>query len=144
MVVEKLAVHQVPGAMETGISMNLEEDGVAAGVVDMAEDMRSGMIDDMMIVGEVVVQMEAGDEIEAEVEHLQEEAEVLLGAVKVLPRGELRSSNGIANVRSVRLLKMSLLVPPLEETLDPRLEESLLPMITNEARLLWFVLRHSL
>jgi hypothetical protein len=110
----------------------------------MAEDMRSGMIDDMMIVGEVVVQMEAGDEIEAEVEHLQEEAEVLLGAVKVLPRGELRSSNGIANVRSVRLLKMSLLVPPLEETLDPRLEESLLPMITNEARLLWFVLRHSL
>jgi hypothetical protein len=124
--------------------MNLEEDGVAAGVVDMAEDMRSGMIDDMMIVGEVVVQMEAGDEIEAEVEHLQEEAEVLLGAVKVLPRGELRSSNGIANVRSVRLLKMSLLVPPLEETLDPRLEESLLPMITNEARLLWFVLRHSL
>jgi hypothetical protein len=137
MVVEKLAVHQVPGAMETGISMNLEEDGVAAGVVDMAEDMRSGMIDDMMIVGEVVVQMEAGDEIEAEVEHLQEEAEVLLGAVKVLPRGELRSSNGIANVRSVRLLKMSLLVPPLEETLDPRLEESLLPMITNEARLLW-------
>ena len=123
--------------------MNLDGDGVAAVAVDMAEDMRSGMTDDMMIAGEVVVRMEAGDEIGAEVELLQEEAGVLLGVVKVLQRGELRSSNGIGNVKNVRLLKMSLLVLPLEEMLDPRLEESL-HMITNEAQLLWFVLRHSL
>lgn len=124
--------------------MNLDGDGVAAGAVDMAEDTRNGMTDDMMIVGEVVVRMEAGGEIEAEVELLREEAEVLLGGVKVLQRGELRSSNGIGNVRNGRLRKMSLLVLPLEGTLDPRLEESLQLMITNEAQQLWFVLRHTL
>lgn len=137
MVVEKLVAHQAPVVMETGISMNLDGDGVAAGAVDMAEDMRSGMIDDMMIAGVVVVLMEAGDEIEAGVELLQEEAEVLLGDVKVLQKGELRSSNGIGNVRNVRLQRMSLLVLPLEETLDPRLGKSLQLMLTNEGQLLW-------
>lgn len=113
--------------------MNLGVDGVVAGAVDMAEDMRSGMIDAMMIVGEVVVLMEAEDATEAGVELLHEEDGVLLGAVKVLQRDVLRLSSGIGNVRNVRLLKTSLLVLPLEETLDLRLGESLLLMITNEA-----------
>jgi hypothetical protein len=137
MVVEKLVAHQALAVMETGISMNPGADAVAVEVVDMAVDTRNGMIDDMMIAGEEVGRMEAGGEIEAEVGLLQGEAEVLLGAVKVLQRGELRSSNGIGNVRKGRLRKMFLLVLPLEETLDPRLEERQQPMITNEAHYSW-------
>ena len=110
----------------------------------MAVDTRNGMIDDTTIVGGVVVRMEAGGETEAEVGLLLGEAEVPLGVVKVLQRGELRLSNGIGNVRKGRLRKMSLLVLPLEETLDPRLDERRQLMITNEAHYLWFVLHHSL
>jgi hypothetical protein len=137
MVVEKLVAHQALAVMETGISMNPGEDVVAVEVVDTAVDMRNGMIDDMMIAGEVVGRMEAGGEIEAEVGVLQGEAEVLLGAVKVLQRGEPRSSNGIGNVRKGRLRKILLLVHPLEEKLDLRLEERQQPMITNEAHYSW-------
>lgn len=112
-----------------------EDEGVA---VDMAEGTKSGMIVGeeveivMMIGGEVVVQIEARDETEAEVElHHQEGGVVLLVAVKVLQRDGLRLSSGIVNVRNVKLLKMPLLVLPLEEMLAPHLEEILQLMITN-------------
>jgi hypothetical protein len=95
-----------------------------------------------MIAGVVVVRMEVGDEIEAEVEHLLQDGVVALVAVKVLQKDGLRLSSGTVNVRNVKLLKAPLLALPLEKNLAPHLEENLAPrleenlqlMITNRGR----------
>lgn len=128
----KPVVHQAPGVMATGISMNLDGDEDEGVAVVMAEGTRSGMIGDMMIAGVVVVRMEVGDEIEAEVEHLLQEGVVALVAVKVLLKGGLRLSSGTVNVRNVKLLKALLLALPLEENLAPHLAENLAPRLEEK------------
>lgn len=110
-----------------------EDEGVA---VVMAEGTRSGMIVDMMNAGVVVVRMEVGDEIEAEVEHLLQEGVVALVAVKVLQKDGLRLSSGTVNVRNVKLLKAPLLALPLEGNLDPHLEENLAPRLEENLQLM--------
>jgi len=135
----KPVVHRALAVMATGISTNLDGDGDEGVAVVMDEDTRSGTIGDMMIAGVVVVRMEVGDEIGAEVEHLLQEGVVALVVVKVLQKDGLRLSSGIVNVRNVKLLKAPLpallleenLAPHLEENLAPRLEENLQLMITN-------------
>lgn len=128
----KPVVHQAPGVMATGISMNLDGDEDEGVAVVMAEGTRSGMIGDMMIAGVVVVRMEVGDEIEAEVEHLLQEGVVALVAVKVLLKGGLRLSSGTVNVRNVKLLKALLLALPLEENLAPHLAGNLAPRLEEK------------
>lgn len=112
--------------------MNLAGDEDEEGAVGMAEDTKSGTIDDTTIVEEVVGQtVEAGDGIEAGVGPRHQEGDVVLLVVKVLLRDGPRLSSGIVNVRNVKLLRTPLLVHLHEGMRAPHLDENLQHMITN-------------
>lgn len=88
--------------------MSLVEGGVVE-VVDLAGGMMSGTTDGMMIEGAGAQRVEGEIEVGAGVAlPLQEEVVAL--CVKVLQRGGQRLSSGIVNERSVKLLKLHLLV----------------------------------